>query len=84
MIDNNDWRLIKGQIEYLKDKRLIYCKYLKKSNEWEHDHCEFCNSKFSEYKNDLHYGYCTEDKYHWICEKCFEDFKEMFNWKVDK
>ena len=35
---------------------------------------------------DLNSGYCTKDKKHWVCEDCFNDFKEMFNFKlmVDK
>ena len=31
---------------------------------------------------DLHAGYCTEDEYWWICEACFHDFQDMFQWKV--
>jgi len=30
----------------------------------------------------LHEGYCTLDDYHWICGKCFDDFKELFGWRV--
>ena len=26
--------------------------------------------------------YCTIDNYHWICENCFNDFKDMFKWTV--
>ena len=40
--------------------------------------------KISEYDGDLHEGYCTKDEKCWICEKCFNDFKEMFDWKVEK
>lgn len=31
----------------------------------------------------LHEGYATDDNYHWVCTKCFNDFKDMFEWKVD-
>ncbi|MDR2192107.1 MAG: hypothetical protein LBO62_04450 [Endomicrobium sp.] len=79
-MDNNDWRL-QGQ-EYLMNVELIYSKFKKPSLEWDHEHCSFCWDKFSEYDGTLHEGYCTLDQYHWICEKCFSDFKEMFNWKV--
>ena len=27
-------------------------------------------------------AYSTEDRYHWICPKCFNDFKDMFEWVV--
>ena len=32
--------------------------------------------------NVLHEGYTTTDDYHWICEPCFEDFREQFKWTV--
>ncbi len=85
MIEKDDWRLERGQIEYLKDKELIYTKYTQPSKEWDHDHCAFCWKSFSILvDSDLHEGYCTLDRYTWICPECFEDFKEMFNWKVIK
>ena len=83
MIEKNDWRL-QGQEEYLKGETLYYKKYTKYSDEWEHEHCEFCGDKISEYDGDLHEGYCTKDEKCWICEKCFNDFKKMFDWKVEK
>lgn len=49
---------------------------------WEHDHCEFCGAKFSLADADLHRGYVTEDNYHWVCEPCFDDFKEELEWVV--
>ena len=30
------------------------------------------------------YGYCTLDKKYWICEDCFSDFKEIFEWEMSK
>lgn len=28
-------------------------------------------------------GYVTaDDAYHWLCEQCFADFREKFNWTV--
>lgn len=45
-----------------------------------HEHCEFCTEKFmTDMQCDC---YCTEKYDHWICEKCFEDLKEMFYWTV--
>lgn len=48
----------------------------------EHDHYEFYFCKFSDNKNDLHQGYCSLDKYYWICEKCFNDFNTILNGNV--
>ena len=81
-MDNiSDWR-ITNQEAYLKDQLLYHRKYSMYSQEWDHDHCEFCFERFSENDQETNIGYCTKDKYYWICEECFNDFKEMFNWSV--
>jgi len=77
--DKNDWRLM-GQDEYLINEKLISLKYQKHSEIWDHEHCEFCSKKISEYEGDLHEGYCTINNQWWICEECFNDFKKVFNW----
>lgn len=78
MIDKNDWRLT-NQMKYLFEKKLLHTKYTPFREGWEHDHCEFCSETINQ-STDL--AYCTTDKYHWICKKCFNDFKEMFKWEV--
>ena len=45
-----------------------------------HEHCEFCWEKALTDKPCTFY--CTEDMYYWICEECFKDFSEKFNWTV--
>ncbi len=35
-----------------------------------------------DYHDVLNHGYATQDDYRWICEKCFADFKNTFDWKV--
>jgi hypothetical protein len=82
MREEDDWRL-QGQEEYLKGIRLFRKKYTRHSESWDHDHCEFCWAKFSEedYAEALHEGYATEDDYRWVCEQCFEDFKDLFDWR---
>jgi transposase-like protein len=67
-----------------KNKNEIYMlvdeKYLSKFS-FNH-HCEFCWEKFGEENGVLHIGYCTCDRYRWICEQCYNDFKELFDWKL--
>ena len=79
-----DWRL-NGQERYLDKVTLKHIKYsnriFNKPN-WDHDHCEFCFEKISNCENDLNEAYCTEDEYHWICDNCYTDFKNLFHWKV--
>ena len=85
MVRNDDWRLT-NQEEYLKGVTLRFEKYEKYREDWDHDHCEFCFAKFMETGNDeiQKEGYTTSDNYRWICKKCFEDFKELFNWKIEQ
>ena len=75
----SDWRL-QNQDKYLKGVRLHWSEYRKFREGWEHDHCEFCSRKFSETGGELSSGYTTEDRYHWVCSQCFEDFKTLFEW----
>jgi hypothetical protein len=85
MVDLSDWRL-QGQKRYLKKAELCRRTYRRYPNnpDWDHDHCEFCWAKFMVEENPdvFHEGYCTLDEYRWICKKCFDDFHEMFDWKV--
>ena len=75
-----DWRLT-NQLNYLYRSRLIWSKYVM-TDKNDHDHCEFCWEKFGEEEGMIHNGYCTTNRYRWICPKCFDDFKDMFQWRV--
>ena len=77
-MDRNDWR-IRNQMEYLYQVELVKTNYHKKSKEWEHEHCEFCWVKFDD---EGIIGYSARNGYYWICEDCFNDFNNMFDWKV--
>ena len=44
-----------------------------------HEHCDLCYEKVMTDINCTFY--VTDDMRRWICEKCFNDFKEQFNWK---
>jgi hypothetical protein len=76
-----DWRL-QGQGKFLNGVSFSRKAYRKYRDGWEHDHCEFCWAKFSERPGDLNVGYATDDDYHWVCEQCFKDLSQMFQWKV--
>ena len=81
MLEKNDWGLL-NQKEFLMNAKLKKTDYTKPSDKWDHDHCAFCWDKFSENEGDLRQGYCTLDKKYWVCEECYNDFKEMFNFTV--
>ena len=83
MIEQDDWRLLRGQEDYLMKRKLMWLPYFRWSEAWDHEHCEFCWATFSKSECDLHEGYVTaDDKARWICPECFEDFKEMFQWEL--
>jgi len=81
---DEDWRL-QGQEAYLTGVTLYHKEYTRYSEAWDHDHCEFCGISFAEVgliPEALHVGYTTSDNYRWICDKCFLDFKDTFQWNV--
>lgn len=81
--DEDDWRL-SGQEGYLAGAALRWKSWSPRSQEWDHDHCVFCQAKFAQLgvPDELHAGFTTTDDYHWICETCFGDFKERFQWTL--
>ena len=78
MVEKNDWRLM-NQMEYLHRRNLLHVSYEPYREGWDHDHCEFCAVTMT---TETKEAYCTEDKYHWICPSCYEDFREMFEWSI--
>jgi hypothetical protein len=85
--DQSDWRLL-GQEKYLVGVPLQWAKWTVPDDnpDWDHDHCDFCWQTFmsSNSPEVLQEGYTTEDRRHWICLKCYEDFKDRLHWKVKK
>ncbi|HBD06038.1 MAG TPA: hypothetical protein DCY93_01330 [Firmicutes bacterium] len=77
----DDWRLM-GQEKVLSNVELkkMDKKYIQSKSVLWHEHCMFCTDKITnEYGKD---AYATLDEYYWICEECFNDFKEKFKWTV--
>jgi len=77
-----DWRL-QGQERFLMRAAFARKRYTKHRDDWDHDHCEFCGRKFSQRQGDLNCGYVTADGRHWVCDNCFEDFRQRFHWETD-
>lgn len=82
MPGEKDWRL-RGQEKYLMGVALVRRRY-KPVADNDHDHCAFCWAKFmvADRPELLHEGYATADRSHWICDRCFDDFRETFRWQV--
>ena len=75
-----DWRL-NGQ-EYSLFQKELHLITFKAWRSYDHAHCDFCWAKFSENEDDLHSGYATKNEEHWICESCYNDFKDRFQWTL--
>lgn len=80
---NEDWK--KEFIEWnlrklpvLGGKRIVWQKYPLSTSE--HGHCEFCWDKFYIDEDNLKEGWHIEDSNVWICDNCYEMFKEYFEW----
>lgn len=84
-IQEDDWRLT-GQEKFIRGNVLHWARYTQPSPTWDHDHCEFCFTRFAEpaagYHDAQSFGYTTEDNYNWICKECFDDFRERFGWEL--
>jgi hypothetical protein len=76
-----DWRLT-DQETYLTGVTLRRAAWKQSAPHWDHDHCSFCWAKFAELDDPeiLREGWTTSDEYYWICDSCFEDFRERFLW----
>jgi hypothetical protein len=79
----DDWRRT-GQERFLARAKLVFRPWRESRAGWDHDHCEFCFAKLmtAGNPNTLSAGYCTPDEYRWICPKCFDDFKEEFDFQL--
>ena len=61
----------RGGKEFLEDEKIQHF--------W-HEHCALCWEKAVTDKNSTFY--CTIDFKYWICEECFDDFKDRFHWNI--
>ncbi|HLX31797.1 MAG TPA: hypothetical protein VKR79_03395 [Gaiellaceae bacterium] len=89
-----DWRLM-GQERFLQDAVFRHKAYRAWREGWAHDHCAFCQRRLvedvatSDDPDARSAGYAAvgrgpngEDDYHWVCDDCFPDFRDQFNWSV--
>ena len=73
-----DWR-ITNQKKYLDGAELVSVQA--NQMESDHEHCVFCWEKVIKEDTENQF-YATLNLKHWICEKCFIDFKNQFKWVV--
>ena len=78
-----DWRIM-GQEGYLLNKHLEHRLFQRSLCVEDFDQCEFCWAVFDKNKELPLKAYYAPDIKVWICEECFNDFKEHFNWSVSE
>ena len=76
-----DWR-ITGQESYLKGKHLHHMRFSRSFCTEDYDQCEFCWRVFD--KDIVNPEMAYFDGKHWICEECYKDFKDYFQWTVEE
>jgi hypothetical protein len=83
-VTENDWRL-QGQEAFLFGVTLYWRTWRETRPGWDHDHCEFCRSKFmdrDDVQDILRDGYTTEGDYRWVCAFCASDFANRLKFKL--
>jgi len=80
---SDDWR-VTNQEKYLTGVTLTRKAWRQTRQGCDHDHCEFCSAKFGgpDLQDALREGWTTDDEYRWICDPCFGDFRERFDWRT--
>lgn len=85
MIEQDDWRLNFGNTpEFYASLTWSFKKWTQTRPDWDHDHCDFCQTKISDSEIDqaVNEGWTDNDENHWVCAPCFKDFKDMYRWNV--
>lgn len=86
-----DWRLSgKDHIawQWLYGAVVRRIRYIESRERSDHEHCGFCWAKFMEHDYPdhspmLHIGFKADDTSGmWICDVCFQDFCDHFNWLI--
>jgi hypothetical protein len=81
----------RDQEKYLKGASLSWKQFTEDDIIWDNPGCIFCSATFADAECPetrqpfFREGYVTQHDFpRWICELCFEDFRNLFNWKVVK
>ena len=89
------WRVGEGFVDHLHGAVLYRVQYEQLSDDWDHDHCVVCETKFmivaptdhSQKEAPLTFGYSTtldhRPETEWICEECGALFESRFAWRVE-
>ena len=69
-------------LRHWQNLELVYKKWDSTSEERDHEHCLVCREGIGEYEGGFREGYYLREKNTWVCENCFNGFKDKCKWKV--
>ena len=84
MSEKKEW-----YIEQFEDNEHLHNKILKKVqfglpySHSDHEHCEHCWARISNVEGDDHQGYYEPTSDSWICEECYNEYRELYGWSVE-
>ena len=80
----DDWRL-GGSAFRLLEKHLLHRTFERTISIEDYDTCDLCYERFDD-EDPVHpkKAYYCPTEHCWICEACFQDFKEHFHWTADE
>ena len=85
---DDDWRIKPGDDQLMHGATVRWTAWRSEGPRDDHAHCQFCMVHFSDHvlpdDPDRRFeGYVTQDRHrYWICRRCFEDFKDRFEFVV--
>jgi hypothetical protein len=84
-----DWRLALLESPYIYDLIFFWTTYKSPGPQWDHAHCDGCNTKFVEpgfspcdCDRILHEDYQATEGPTWLCAECFREFRDHFRWRL--
>jgi len=82
LIRNDFYDMIRADAESFVSKYGDGREYLigEKIEEFWHSHCVFCTEKITTKENKI--CYCSEDYKDWVCNTCYEDFKDPLEFEL--
>jgi len=80
----DDWRLLVGYDSGVNNLDFQHRLFDRTISIEDFDLCEYCHKSFDEdEKHPIHAYYCQR-RHFWVCETCFQDFKDHFGWTAEE
>ena len=78
----DDWRLLSTSPE--KNLHFLHRVFDRTISIEDYDRCEYCHDTFDEDESQPKTAYYCPEMHYWVCEKCFNDFKDHLGWTKEE